>query len=194
MTVPTQKDIDKYLSKLEEFKKKCEDDGKPKPKVLLSMLRSIIRQVWMKAPNKLAFLLSMRKVDLDPNTKTKWLYTCKICNDDFKQSDIEVDHIKGNKECTDIAQLPEYIDDLLNVGTDDLQIACKECHSIKSYAEKHKMSFRDAGIEKQVIQWMKENNTGAQKEYLTLKGFEEGEISNTSKRRLAYRSLFNDPD
>ena len=191
MALASKKDIAKYLAKLEEFKSKCDEEGKPKPKVLLSMLRSIIRQVWMKAPNKLAFLLEKREVDTNPSTLTKWLYTCRICLNRFKQGDVEIDHIQGNKECTDISQLPEYIDDLLNVGTEDMQIACKECHGIKSYAEKHKISFEEAGIEKRVIAWLKKNNVAQQKVILGQLGFSADDTSNGDKRRSAYRSTLD---
>ena len=193
MTIASKADIAKYLAKLEEYKKKCDDDGKPKPKVLLAMLRSIIRQVWMKAPNKLAFLLAQREVDTNTATKTKWLYTCRICFNRFKEADVEVDHIQGNKECTGIEQLPQYIDELLNVGHDDLQMACKVCHGIKSYSEKHNMTFEEADIEKQVIAWLKKNNVTHQKRILNEFGFLPEDISNGDNRRDAYRSWLNEP-
>lgn len=37
------------------------------------------------------------------------------------------------------------------VGDEDLQLLCKNCHSIKTLAEKKGISFKEAEAEKQVI-------------------------------------------
>ena len=67
-----QEDIDKHMKSLNE-------DGTFIPKKAAAMLRSGIRQVWMKAPNKLAFLLMNREPDYDENTKSRWKFKCNIC-------------------------------------------------------------------------------------------------------------------
>jgi hypothetical protein len=156
MTVPSKKDLALKKGKLEGHLKLLQSDGTMSEKRLVAMIRGAIRQVWMKAPNKLAKLEMERVPDMNPKTRTKWLFPCAICKGMFKEADIEVDHIKGNHKFTAIADLDKYCENILNVPPRKMQILCKKgCHPIKTLAEARGITFEAARFEKKVISFTK---------------------------------------
>lgn len=167
MTVPSSADIKKREDKLKEFMKKLNEDGSPQEKYVVSVVRSAIRQAWMKSDVKLAYLYSKTIPDMDDNTRTKWLVRCEICEGLFKLSDVEIDHVHGNHSFIEVSDFQNYFDNILMVGFDDLQILCKDgCHATKSYMEKYGCTWKDAVIQKEIISickvkkdiaWLKEH-------------------------------------
>lgn len=154
MTVPTQADIKKREDKLKEFMKKLNEDGSPQEKHVVAVVRSAIRQAWMKSDVKLAYLYSKTIPDMDDSTRTKWLVRCEICEGLFKLSEVEIDHkYAGNKyPFTKVEHFQDYFDNILMVGFNDLQILCKDDHLTKTLSESLNISFDDAKIEREVIQ------------------------------------------
>jgi len=155
VAVPIESDIIKYKGKLETHLKQLDEDGRVSENKLVSMLRSAIRQVWMYSPVKLAKLEQGRIPDLNPNTRTKWLWECEHCGELFKQADVEVDHKKGNWPFACINDFLAFYDNILRVKLDELQILCKPHHEIKTYAEKYGLTFEEAEKEKEVIKFKK---------------------------------------
>lgn len=51
MTVPSQADIKKREDKLKQFLKKLDEDGKPKEKDVVAVVRSAIRSAWKEEVN-----------------------------------------------------------------------------------------------------------------------------------------------
>lgn len=154
MTVPSQADIKKREDKLKEFMKKLKEDGSPQEKHVVSVVRSAIRQAWMKSDVKLAYLYSKTIPDMDDSTRTKWLVRCEICEGLFKLSDVEIDHVHvGGSSFTKVEDFPNYFNNILMVNFDGLQVLCKEgCHRTKTLSESLNISFDDAKIEREVIQ------------------------------------------
>lgn len=155
MTVPSEADIKKREDKLKQFLKKLDEGGKPQEKHVVSVVRSAIRQAWMKSDVKLAYLYGKTIPDMDDSTRTKWLVQCEICEGLFKLSDVEIDHRSGNHTFTKVSDFADYFENILMVGFDDLQILCREDHLVKSLSESLRISFDDAKIEKEVIKIMK---------------------------------------
>jgi hypothetical protein len=154
VTIPSQADIKKREDKLKEFMKRLNEDGSPQEKHVVAVVRSAIRQAWMKSDVKLAYLYSRTIPDMDDSTRTKWLVRCEICEGLFKLSDVEVDHkYAGNKyPFTKVEHFQDYFDNILMVNFDGLQVLCKEgCHRTKSLSESLNISFNDAKIEREVI-------------------------------------------
>jgi hypothetical protein len=153
VTIPSQADIKKREDKLKEFMKRLNEDGSPQEKHVVAVVRSAIRQAWMKSDVKLAYLYSKTIPDLDDSTRTKWLVRCEICEGLFKLSDVEIDHkYAGNKyPFTKAEHFQDYFDNILMVGFDDLQILCKDDHLSKTLSESLNISFDDAKIEREVI-------------------------------------------
>ncbi len=188
MTVPSKADLESRRKKLEGFKKKIGEDGRMTEKALCSALRSAIRSLWMKHDVKLAFLYENTIPDMNPDTKTKWLYKCEYCGGLFKQSDIQVDHKRGEHPLLTLEDILPFAQSILGVTKDDLAITCISCHEIKTYAERYGMSIEDATKEKAVI--AKTNQTvAAQKKELLAAGFKAKDITNAESRREAYREL-----
>jgi hypothetical protein len=154
MTVPSQADIKKREDKLKEFMKKLNEDGSPQEKHVVAVVRSAIRQAWMKSDVKLAYLYSKTIPDMDDSTRTKWLIRCEICEGLFKLSDVEIDHVHvGGSSFTKVEDFPNYFNNILMVNFDGLQVLCKEgCHRTKTLSESLNISFDDAKIEREVIQ------------------------------------------
>lgn len=192
MVTPTKSEIAKKAKDLECHMKKLTPDGRIKETTAMSQVRLAIRQVWMRAPNKLAVLEKARTPDMNPTTRTKWLFKCAICEGMFKQSDIEIDHIIGENKFTKPEDFESYWKNVLNVSIDGLQVLCAGeggCHPIKSYQEKHGLTWQQA-VDKKVI--IKHCNwpVSEQKEYLKMEGFKPAEVTNAEKREKCWTKLY----
>lgn len=189
MAIPSQKDIDKKV-KFKESLLKTVSDGRLSEKQMCSILRSSVRQSWMMSPIRLAKIEEGRIYDMDPKTRTKWLFECENCKGKFKEPDIEVDHIHGEHRLLTLADVEAFARSILDVTLEDLQLFCKGCHSIKTYAERHDLTFEEARVEKIVLQWLKDNKTASQKrELIDVYNYAPEEVSNEVKRRVAYRQV-----
>ena len=151
MTTPSQLDIKKRQTKLQQFLKKLDADGKPQEKHVLSVVRGAIRQAWMKSDVKLAYLYMNTIPDMDDRTRTKWLVKCEMCGELFKLGDTEIDHKFGNHTFTKVEDFENYFNNILMVGFDDLSILCKEDHAVKTLSESLGISIESARTEKKVI-------------------------------------------
>ena len=188
MAVPSEEDIQKKQDKLQSFLKVLDDDGKLPERRLISKLRSAIRQVWMRSENKLAVLEQARVPDMDKATRTKWLFRCNICEEMFKESDVEIDHVRGNHSFTVLDDFENYCDKILNAGSKDLQVLCKGCHSVKTYMEGNDLTWEQAVKEKWVIEKTNQKVDKQKKELLS-EGFKPKDITNQEKRKECYRIL-----
>lgn len=162
-------------------------------KKMCSILRGSVRKTWMMSPVRLLKLELARLVDIDPKTRTKWYCLCEHCGGKFKMSDVEVDHKNGEHQLLTLADVEQFARSILDVTLNDLQVFCKGCHEIKTYAERYNMTFEEATIEKKVIAWMKTNKTDAQKKFLCDVGYSGSPelISNNELRKVAYRKHLN---
>lgn len=150
---------------------------------MLAWIRGGIRRgLWNKSPVKLSFLNKNREQIPNPNPKGKkdtvWGARCCQCDGLFPISQIEVDHKRGENSLKSLADIASFIKAIVLVTHDDLQLICKPCHKIKSYAEKVKISFKDAYAEKEAIRIVKEKKDV---QYLENNGIIPG--SNQAKRR-----------
>lgn len=165
----------------------------------LSWVRGQIRDIWKTSPQRLEFLKSKKiktsKYDDngDPitfkNGKEK-LYiayvcedcgkTCYDCDRQGKMKTYAVDHIKGNHSLVSFNQAPTFFEAMLRVNLEDLQILCRQCHDVKTYAERMGISLQDAEIAKIAI---KLQNERKDKEFFTDRNLSIP--SNAEKRKAA---------
>lgn len=190
MTVPSKADIAKRNKKLDTWLKGLNEDGSMSEKKLCTLLRSSVRNVWMKHPVKLSYLYSKTYPDMNNATRTKWLVDCEVCGDSFKTNDVQVDHINGEHSLLSLDDVVPFATSILGVSHDDLQIACIPCHECLTYAERYGMSVEDAKKEKAVIAKLKQP-VMKQKTELKKAGYKPKDISNADKRRVCYRELLN---
>ena len=175
--------------------KNLDEEGRASESSMLSVVRGAVRKAWMRHPTKLSFLArervyvgdvpeSCRPSGLRANSK--WLYLCNICDNYFLLKDIEVDHIKGEHTLKDLESLPKFTSSVLGISWNDLQILCKDCHQVKTYAERYDMSFQEALLEKEVISVMNLKASG-QRSWLKKRGITPA--SNAEKRREQVREV-----
>jgi hypothetical protein len=142
------------LKKKEEFKISLEKmlaDGRLSEKKQCEMIRSALRKTWMRSPIRKLKIELARIPDMDPNTRTKWLCECEICNKKNRMDQVQVDHKVGEHKFTMFADTLIYAVSILDVELDDLQVLCIPCHDIKTYAERNGITFDEAKIEKEII-------------------------------------------
>ena len=128
---------------------------------------------------------------MNPNTRTKWLIQCECCGEMFKLGDVEINHRKGENQLLSFEDVLPFTKSILGVGFNDIEVLCKDCHSIQTYSERYGVSLEEAKLEKYVIQ--KINQTVAiQKKELLAYGYKASEVSNEEKRRDAYRQILKE--
>lgn len=159
----------------------------------MSWIRSGIRGgLWNKSPIKLEFIKKNRVQIPNPNPKGKkatvWGATCALTGNVVPISEIQVDHIVGGHSLQDISDIQSFIEAIVLVTEDDLQLVSKEAHATKTYAEKQGITFEDAALSKKVIAFKKlsvtEQTNILQSLYdaATMKS-----LSNAAKRAEAYK-------
>ena len=62
----------------------------------------------------------------------------------------------SNHSLRSIDDIQSFVESILLVTFDDLQLVSKDAHKIKSYAEKHNMTFAEAKVHKEVIEICKD--------------------------------------
>lgn len=140
----------------------------------MSWVRGGIRRgLWNRHPIKIEFLKSKTIMIENTNPRSKARFPevkgciCEICLGKFKATECEVDHKTGNYSLKNMDDLRSFIEGIIEVDMDDLQMVCKSCHKIKSYADKYEMSFEQAKATKLAIelvnkkkdkQWLEQRN------------------------------------
>ena len=188
MTVPSKADLNKREKKRKDLWKGLNPDGSMTEKQLCTQIRSALRMVWMRHKTKLTLLYDNTIPDMNPATRTKWLITCNCCKKKFKLSDVEVNHIHGENSLQTIEDILPFAISILGVNHKDLEILCKECHSIFTYSQRYNVSIEEAKAEKAVGAKLKQSVT-KQKAELSKAGYTSKDISNADKRRSCYREL-----
>ncbi len=67
--------------------------------------------------------------------KTVKVYRCSECGEDFRQKDVQVDHIIPAGSLKSYEELGIFAEKLF-VGTDGLAVMCRSCHTIKTNKER----------------------------------------------------------
>jgi hypothetical protein len=122
-------------------------------------MKGVFRKGWNHHPIKIEYIKKYRKMVPNPNPKGSkkmvWGMTCAICNKDYVQSNIQIDHRHGSTKLTEQSHIQACVEHLLMVTFDDLRALCKKCHEVVSYKDKHNISFERALIEKETIAFKK---------------------------------------
>lgn len=153
------------------------------------------RGLWNKHPVKLRFMKNNRfKAPLGRPTKKApegamvWACECAACGEEKRAGDCQVDHKEGENPFRTLEGLQEYVLRQILVTEDDLQWMCKECHDIKTYAERHGISFFSAKCEKEAIAFSKMPVEGQKKELMR---WGVVPASAAKDRRAQYRQVYS---
>lgn len=151
-------------------------------------LRGGLRLLWSRYPAKLAW-----KKDklVDPpegyTGRAKKLGKCHYCTEMFPASKLEVDHLEQAGQCNSWETAFQFLRKLLDVN-DNWVLACKDCHKIKSHAERIGKSFKEAMLEKKVIAFMKRPKNEVI-DFCVQHGYNLPALSNSKQRRVAVTSI-----
>lgn len=133
----------------------------------MSWVRSGLRQgLWNRHPVKIELLTSQRRKIKNPRPNPRkgnelvWGYECGICHKEVKQGEQEVDHKSGENSLKTIDDLVAFFKKLTFVTPQDLQIVCKDCHAIKTHAERYGMTLVRAEADKKALATLKANKHG----------------------------------
>lgn len=190
--LPKKKDLAKREAKIASLRKSIGSGGKLTDKQMCTIIRTSVRKSWMRSPVKLLKLELAKVPDYDDSNRRTWKIQCEHCQEWFKLTDVEVDHIKGEHKLQTLDDVTGFAKSILDVSLDDLQIFCKPCHEIKTYAERHGLSHDTAVVEKRLIAYLKVNKVDKQKELLLQHGYSGKEVSNAEKRKTLLRNLIKE--
>lgn len=179
------------MSKLEKMLKSPHSIWKTEAAFWAWVKGGIRKALWNRHPAKIGFVRERRFKIPNPNPKGKakevWGGRCEICGNLFVEGQLQCDHkSEETAHLTKQEHLQECFEKLCIVVPDDLRWICKGCHGIHSYSQKMGVTFEEAKLEKDVIAFSK-LPVAEQKQILTKRGFSETIISNSTKRRNAYR-------
>jgi len=146
-------------SKLEELLKQYSYIWESEAK-FLSWLRGGIRGgLWNKHPIKLEFIRKNRVQIPNPNPKGKkatvWGAECALTGELVPIANIQVDHKIGNNSLKSLKDVQSFVEAMVIVTEDDLQLVSKEAHAIKTHADKTGCTFEQAALDKKVIAFKK---------------------------------------
>jgi hypothetical protein len=199
-----------YTGGIELKKGKC-FDTLPKPweeypeiwktkAAFYSFIRGGLRRgIWEKHPVKLQFIREKRervplgvKKESNPSGEV-WGGQCGLCLELFKQSHLQVDHLKQVGSLNSLEDVLAFVANLSFISGEGLMLVCKPCHKIKSYAERMGISFEEARIEKIVIEFKKLNSKEQMKVLNNVNsyfdGVSESDVKNASDRVKLYRAI-----
>lgn len=139
---------------------------------------SLRRAVWNTYPLKIELIkeASVPKPE-GYNGKAKKFAKCSLTGKVIPKSQCQVDHIVGNASLQSWEDLLPFVKHLCT-DKDNLQIVSKDAHKIKSYAERHKISFEEACDIKEAIAIIK-----SKKDKEWLKSYGINPENNAKKRR-----------
>lgn len=102
-----------------------------------SFLRSGLRGTYNRWPPKWTILAEAKRAYQGDDKRTKWEYQCAQCQNYYKQKEISVDHIHPAGSLNNFNDIAGFVERLF-VGTQGLQVLCKECHDRKTREDKVK--------------------------------------------------------
>ena len=157
-------------------------------------LRGQMRKAWSRHPIKNAYTMSRRtrapvgkkKDKLTGIRQVVWALPCDQCGRTYPQSNVEVDHILRAGSFKDWSDCEQWLMGLMQINFASLQLLCKPCHRIKSYAETHGLSFDEAEVQKKAIAWLKDTAISEQIKVLTFNGYHAVDCTNSKSRRECY--------
>ena len=164
----------------------------------MSWIRGGIRGgLWNKHPVKLEFIKKNRIQIPNPNPKGKkptvWGAKCALTGEIVPINQVQVDHKIGGHSLRSMDDLQSFIEAIVLVTDEDLQLVSKDAHKVKTHSELKGITFEEALIEKKVIEFGK-LSTIKQKIILTdMYGSDRitflDSLTNAKKRKDAYRDL-----
>ena len=125
-------------------------------------LRGAIRRIWSDYPvrkvwknEQLRGITQEEKDSKKYHFATKKVGQCAFCLKWMSGSKLQCDHKHASNGYKTIEESMQFLIHCAYTLPSDWQLACKSCHDIKSYSDRHNITFEEASIEKQIISMMK---------------------------------------
>ena len=100
-----------------------------------SFVRSALRSAWSRHPVRFEALRRAERPYKGPDKRRKKEWQCAECRSWNKSKDVSVDHIIPAGSLKKLEDLPGFVERLLFISVDDLQVLCSGCHTKKSNEE-----------------------------------------------------------
>ena len=188
------------LAKVESLEpwQQCPDVWKTEAE-FFQWMRGQMRRAWARHPVKVSYMHNHReRVPLGkPNKKNPtglvWGCRCEHCNNLFKQTECEVDHIEAAGSFKGWEDFEAWMTKLMHINWNSIRVVCKECHRIISYAERTGKTFEEAKLEKEVIVFTKWPVTRQNAVLVKLWGIQYVKgVTNAKQRRAAYKQALQE--
>lgn len=128
----------------------------------LSFIRGGIRRyLWSKNPVKLEFEKESQVLIPNDNPKSAKRfprvkgYRCGHCKGLFKATQVQCDHKSGEHALRSMNDIQTFVEGIVLVRKEDLQMLCKPCHLVKTYSERYGVSLEEARAITQAIDFEK---------------------------------------
>jgi hypothetical protein len=121
-----------------------------------------------------------------------WGCRCEHCNNLFKQTECEVDHIEAAGSFKGWDDFEAWMTKLMHINWNSIRVVCKECHRIISYAERMGYTFEEAKLEKKVIAFAKQPMQKQHEQLVGLIGKRINLVTNAKQRRAAYKKYLQE--
>lgn len=158
------------------------------PAEYFGWIRGQLRRLWSDYPVRTEFLDEQcrevtpeEKANKVFHTSTKKVGQCTFCKCWFPKSKLEVDHKTPSDGCKNHTEAEAFLWYCGGASKEDMQLACKPCHKIKTYAEREGLSFEEAVVEKEVILFKNLKSTQQRIKLTEL----DLEIGNNSEQRIS---------
>lgn len=155
-----------------------------------SWLRGGLRRaIWEKYPPKISY--KKKQLTKPPDGyvgKARSGAICALTGAWTGNSKLQVDHIVGEASLRDWDDVLPFIRHLCT-NDDNMQLVEVEAHKVKSYAERHNLTFEDALLEKKVISFRKLSATEQKKKLQEMGVCDIMSLSTVAKRTEKYRSI-----
>lgn len=159
-------------------------------KAFCQWLRSASRAAWTKHPIRIRYIQERRqKLPVGKKTKSNpegmvWACQCELCGEYTRKP--QTDHKIQCGSTGSVAEWLEWIEKLLILGFDDIQLLCKKCHDIKSYQDRTGLDWDSAKSKKDQIAFGK-TDEATQRKILQAAGIEPSKTK--SGRLKQYKQL-----
>lgn len=152
----------------------------------LAWVRSALRSKWLRWPPRAEAIKRARRPYKGPNKLQKYEIQCAMCQQWFKQKEVEVDHFPHDAGSILTSDDIGPFVNRLYCEIDNLRVLCKPCHKVYTLANSKGISLDDARLEKAVTERMKDKNLLA---YLASYGYTGASVSNATKRKALVASI-----
>lgn len=119
-------------------------------------VRGQLRKGWSRHPVKHLYIKQRRYKSMGKRGKMVWHLDCEQCECPTPQSNIEIDHKIPAGSFTCKNDIADFVERLYFVTFDTIRAVCKDCHSVLTHQERHKIAtFFEAAVDKETIKVMK---------------------------------------